>query len=83
LAAAQNESVFGAQPSFQGLVLLFRGFPNKDRRFHERHYSLSHTTCLDDALENASEEALTYVSAATPALDAEVAYDAGQLRPEG
>jgi len=34
-------------------------------------------------IENASEEALTYVSAATPALDAEVAYDAGQLRPEG
>src|SRR5215210_5391372 len=34
-------------------------------------------------IENASEEVLTYVSAATPALDAEVAYDAGQLRPEG
>ncbi len=34
-------------------------------------------------IENASEEALTYVSAATPALDAEAAYDAGQLRPEG
>ena len=34
-------------------------------------------------IENASEEALTYVSAATPALDSEAAYDAGQLRPEG
>jgi mannose-6-phosphate isomerase-like protein (cupin superfamily) len=34
-------------------------------------------------IENASEEALTYVSATTPALDAEVAYDAEQLRPEG
>ena len=34
-------------------------------------------------IDNASEEALTYVSAATPTLDAEVAYDAGQLQPEG
>jgi mannose-6-phosphate isomerase-like protein (cupin superfamily) len=34
-------------------------------------------------IDNASEEALTYVSAAAPALDAEVAYDAGHLRPEG
>ena len=33
-------------------------------------------------IENVSEEVLTYVSAATPALDAEAAYDAGQLRPE-
>ena len=33
-------------------------------------------------IENVSEEGLTYVSAATPALDAEAAYDAGQLRPE-
>ena len=34
-------------------------------------------------IENISEEeALTYVSAATPALDAEAAYDHGQLRPE-
>ncbi len=35
------------------------------------------------SIENASAEALTYVSAATPALDEEVAYEAGQLRPEG
>jgi oxalate decarboxylase/phosphoglucose isomerase-like protein (cupin superfamily) len=34
-------------------------------------------------IENTSEDVLTYVSAATPALDAEAAYDAGQLRPEG
>ncbi|MDQ4128669.1 MAG: cupin domain-containing protein [Actinomycetota bacterium] len=34
-------------------------------------------------IENASEEVLTYVSAATPALDAEAAYDTGQLRSEG
>lgn len=33
-------------------------------------------------IENASGEVLTYVSAATPALDAEAAYDRGQLRPE-
>lgn len=32
-------------------------------------------------IENVSEEMLTYVSAATPALDAEAAYDSGQLRP--
>jgi len=34
-------------------------------------------------VENASEEVLIYVSAATPALDAADAYDTGQLRPEG
>ena len=34
-------------------------------------------------IENASEEVLIYVSAATPALDAADAYDTGQLRPEG
>lgn len=34
-------------------------------------------------IENVSEEVLTYVSAATPALDAQAAYDTGQLRPEG
>ncbi len=34
-------------------------------------------------IENASEAVLIYVSAATPALDAEAAYDAGQLRSEG
>lgn len=34
-------------------------------------------------IENVSESVLTYVSAATPALDAEAAYDTGQLRPEG
>lgn len=34
-------------------------------------------------IENASGEVLTCVSAATPALDAEAAYDRGQLRPEG
>jgi len=33
-------------------------------------------------LENTSEEVLTYISAATPALDAEAAYDTGQLRLE-
>jgi len=33
-------------------------------------------------IENASEEVLTYISAATPALDAEAAYDRGQLRSE-
>ena len=31
-------------------------------------------------IENASEGALVYVSAATPAIDVEAAYDAGQLR---
>ena len=34
------------------------------------------------SIENTSEEMLTYISAATPALDAEAAYDRGQLRPE-
>lgn len=34
-------------------------------------------------IENASEEVLIYVSAATPALDAADAYDTRQLRPEG
>ena len=34
-------------------------------------------------IENTSEEVLTYISAATPALDAEAAYDRGQLRSEG
>ena len=33
-------------------------------------------------IENTSEEVLTYISAATPALDAEAAYDTGQLRLE-
>lgn len=33
-------------------------------------------------IENISEEVLTYVSVATPAMDAEAAYDTGQLRPE-
>jgi mannose-6-phosphate isomerase-like protein (cupin superfamily) len=33
-------------------------------------------------IENASEKVLTYVSAATPALDAEAGYDTGQLRSE-
>jgi len=33
-------------------------------------------------IENVADGMLTYVSAATPALDAEVAYDRGQLRPE-
>ena len=33
-------------------------------------------------IENSSEEVLTYISAATPALDAEAAYDTGQLRLE-
>jgi hypothetical protein len=34
-------------------------------------------------IENVSEEILTYVLAATPALDAEATYGTGQLRPEG
>ena len=34
------------------------------------------------SIENTSEEMLTYISAATPALDAEAAYDRGQLRSE-
>lgn len=34
-------------------------------------------------VENASEKVLAYVSAATPALDAEAGYDTGQLRYEG
>lgn len=34
-------------------------------------------------IENASETILSYVSAATPALDVETAYDTGQLKPEG
>src|SRR5829696_9340673 len=33
-------------------------------------------------IENTSEEVLTYISAATPALDAEAAYDRGQLWSE-
>ena len=33
-------------------------------------------------IENTSEEVLTYISAATPALDADAAYDTGQLRLE-
>lgn len=33
-------------------------------------------------IENASDEVLIYVSAATPALNAEAAYDTGQLRFE-
>ena len=33
-------------------------------------------------IENTSEEMLTYISAAAPALDAEAAYDRGQLRSE-
>ena len=33
-------------------------------------------------IENTSEEVLVYISAATPALDAEAAYDCGQLRLE-
>lgn len=33
-------------------------------------------------IENVSEEVLTYISAATPALDAEAVYDRGQLRSE-
>jgi mannose-6-phosphate isomerase-like protein (cupin superfamily) len=33
-------------------------------------------------IENVSEEVLAYISAATPALDAEAAYDRGQLRSE-
>lgn len=41
------------------------------------------TSGVIHSIENTSEEALTYVSAATPALEAEAAYDAGQLRPEG
>lgn len=31
-------------------------------------------------IENSSKEVLTYISAATPAMDAEAAYDTGQLR---
>jgi mannose-6-phosphate isomerase-like protein (cupin superfamily) len=31
-------------------------------------------------VENSSKEVLTYISAATPAMDAEAAYDTGQLR---
>jgi mannose-6-phosphate isomerase-like protein (cupin superfamily) len=31
-------------------------------------------------IENSSKEVLTYVSAATPAIDVEAAYDTGQLR---
>jgi mannose-6-phosphate isomerase-like protein (cupin superfamily) len=34
------------------------------------------------AIENTSEEVLTYISVATPALDAEAAYDRGQLRSD-
>jgi mannose-6-phosphate isomerase-like protein (cupin superfamily) len=33
-------------------------------------------------IENTPEEVLTYISAATPALSAEAAYDRGQLRSE-
>lgn len=33
-------------------------------------------------IENTSQEVLAYISAATPALDAEAAYDRGQLRSE-
>jgi hypothetical protein len=44
LASAQYEGIFGAQPRFQGLALLFGEFANKDWRFHEDHYSSSHTT---------------------------------------
>ncbi len=46
----QDESVFGAQPSFQSLALLFRKRTYEDRRFHESHYSSSHTTYPEDAL---------------------------------
>jgi hypothetical protein len=38
------------------------------------------STCL--GTENVSQTALVYVSAATPVLDAEAAYDHGQLGPE-
>src|SRR5215212_9969590 len=43
LAAAQNESVFGAQPGFEPLALPFRQLPNKNWRFQGRNYSPSYT----------------------------------------
>jgi hypothetical protein len=52
LASAQDESVLGAKPGFQGLALLFRNQTYEDWRFHEDHYSSSHTICSGHALEN-------------------------------
>src|SRR5918993_1391427 len=50
LAAAKDEGVSGAQPRFEAFALLFRQFPDKYWRFHERNYSPSHTTLTEDAL---------------------------------
>jgi len=50
LASAQDEGVFGAQPGFQSLALLLGKRTYEDWRFHEDHYSSSHTTYSEYAL---------------------------------
>jgi hypothetical protein len=50
LATTHHEGIFGAQPGFEPFALLFRQFPDKNWRFHERNYSPLHTTLSEDAL---------------------------------
>ena len=50
LGSAQDEGVFGAQPGFQSLALLLGKRTYEDWRFHEDHYSSSHTTYSEYAL---------------------------------
>src|SRR5215203_1098902 len=50
LGSAHHEGISGAQPRLEALALLFRQFPDKYWRFHERNYSPSHTTLSEDAL---------------------------------
>src|SRR5215204_4630617 len=52
LATAHHESVFGAQPRFEALALVFRKRTYKYWRFHANHYSSSHTTFSEEALAN-------------------------------
>src|SRR5215203_6412240 len=52
LGSAHHEGLPGAQSRFEAFALLFRQFPDKYWRFHERDYSPSHTTLSEDALDN-------------------------------
>src|ERR671920_693992 len=58
LRAAHGEGVFGAQPLFEALALLFGQRTYKDRCFHGRYRNPSTETYLEDALGKQASRAL-------------------------
>src|SRR5215218_2065158 len=56
LGSAHHEGISGEQPRLEAFALLFRQFPDKYWRFHERNYSTSHTTLSEYALDGVFSE---------------------------